>query len=499
MSIICCAFMLILAACDGKDPGPAVTTETSTVVDTAAPGTDPFGTDDDGDGFTEHDGDCDDANPLVHVAAEDTPGDGVDSDCDNADSPSRWAALADGSYDEAGFGVSMGLGRTLAVGDADLDGTADVFVGAPGSSIYQTQWGAVYHLDGSSLTLVTTWMVSSELDNFGAVLALHDDLTGDGQPDLLAASGYGPAAYVLPASVPGADLLLAPDYAIVTVLESSERRPKWMSVGPDWNGDGVPELVVSMYDTTPVFLEDGIAFLGVLESPYPAVAVTADLTVVAGGTYGTTMSVDLDGDGVDEIAANDLTTGNALYLFDGPTDAPDPVYEAATLVMPLAHGDLDGNGVEDLVISSWNMDDPVVGVRAGRGVIVNRKPAGTHLDPFLEPLQIHAAGSHDWMGSSAAVGDFDGDAQLDLAMAAAGDPYFSDLPGRVQIWLGPITGPLEVADAWFVAHGESPADYFGDSVAAGDVDGDGLDDLVVGAPQWSDASGRVYLFTSGSM
>lgn len=41
--------------------------------------------DEDGDGFSEEDGDCDDSNPDIHPEAEETPGDGVDSNCDGED------------------------------------------------------------------------------------------------------------------------------------------------------------------------------------------------------------------------------------------------------------------------------------------------------------------------------------------------------------------------------------------------------------------------------
>lgn len=42
-------------------------------------------TDIDGDGYSPEDGDCDDDNPDIHPEAEETPGDGIDSNCDGAD------------------------------------------------------------------------------------------------------------------------------------------------------------------------------------------------------------------------------------------------------------------------------------------------------------------------------------------------------------------------------------------------------------------------------
>ena len=85
--------LLGLTAC-GEDPkdtaeDTAVTEETGMVSDTGM--ADLYGVpdtgswDNDGDGYTPEDGDCDDNNPDVNPGAEETPGDGVDSNCDGED------------------------------------------------------------------------------------------------------------------------------------------------------------------------------------------------------------------------------------------------------------------------------------------------------------------------------------------------------------------------------------------------------------------------------
>ena len=80
VSTIALATLLGLTACkEDKQLAP----ETSAlygvdVVDTAY-------LDGDGDGFTPEDGDCDDDNPEVHPEATETPGDGIDSNCDGED------------------------------------------------------------------------------------------------------------------------------------------------------------------------------------------------------------------------------------------------------------------------------------------------------------------------------------------------------------------------------------------------------------------------------
>ena len=78
---IAMATLLGLTACgeDNKLPDTAVSAlYGAEMVDTAY-------WDGDGDGFTPEEGDCDDDNPEIHPEATETPGDGVDSNCDGED------------------------------------------------------------------------------------------------------------------------------------------------------------------------------------------------------------------------------------------------------------------------------------------------------------------------------------------------------------------------------------------------------------------------------
>ena len=71
---------------DGPQPdyGAPDTGETGGQADYGVPDTGIY-VDDDGDGYSEADGDCDDSNAEIHPDATETPGDGIDSNCDGND------------------------------------------------------------------------------------------------------------------------------------------------------------------------------------------------------------------------------------------------------------------------------------------------------------------------------------------------------------------------------------------------------------------------------
>ena len=97
MGGIALATLLGLTACgdEDKDTSTRDTSVTDTAEDTDIVGDtaiavmygvpDTASWDNDGDGYTSEDGDCDDDNADVNPGAEETPGDGVDSNCDGED------------------------------------------------------------------------------------------------------------------------------------------------------------------------------------------------------------------------------------------------------------------------------------------------------------------------------------------------------------------------------------------------------------------------------
>lgn len=102
--------------------------------------------------------------------------------------------------------------------------------------------------------------------------------------------------------------------------------------------------------------------------------------------------------------------------------------------------------------------------------------------------------------SVATAGDVDGDFYSDIIVGAPGAGSPSILPGRAYLYLGSPSGPSPTEDWTSTGDGAARA-RFGHSVAsAGDVNGDGFDDVIVGAPSHDPAAsvtGKAYLYLGG--
>lgn len=275
-----------------------------------------------------------------------------------------------------------------------------------------------------------------------------------------------------------------------------------VSSAGDINGDGVSDVFVGAFENSAVYDAAGAAY--VVFGPVSGVSSLSGADVTLRGEaaedwlgYAVAGAGDANDDGRDDLLVgapyNDSggSKAGAAYLLFGPLSGVVKAQNADVVFVGEVSADYAGLAV------SWagdtnndNHDDVLIGApyndrggtSAGAAYLFTSMPAG---EVSLEEANciITGAGSSDNAGRSlASAGDTDGDGLADVLIGSPyADPVGTD-SGSVGLFLGPLSGDLSVADADATLSGETTGDRAGwDVQSAGDTNADGYDDVLVAA------------------
>ncbi len=159
-------------------------------------------------------------------------------------------------------------------------------------------------------------------------------------------------------------------------------------------------------------------------------------------------------------------------------------------------GDVDGDGMQEVLVGAYHRNDGLEGSYEGAVYVVDPVASGDQsLDDALRILGSSAGIEAGY--ALAGPGDMDGDGLAEVAIGARYDGTSGEYAGAVYVVAGPATGITTVADADSVWTGEVAGAYAGSALSrAGDVNGDGLADLLVGSRRQDgtgDSAGAAHL------
>jgi len=453
------------------------------------------------------------------------------------------------------FGVQVAdkMGQSLATGDFNADGTDDILIGADeadGPSNGRTAAGEAYIIFGSPALADVIDMATGAADVtiYGAEANDHlaedvlatGDFNNDGFADALIAARYadgpgntrpdaGEVYLVFGSASMGSSVDIASAQQDVTIYgaDAGDHLAGSVAVG-DVNGDGTDDILLGIRDGDgPANARNnaGEAYV-IFGSPALGGAIDlatggADLTI-----YGTRASDHLgfslaSGDFTGDGTADILVTAPWAY---GPGDPPRLAGEAYVVfgspdlsgVIDIASsqqdftiygvdiqdelgsaaaGDLNGDGVDDIVLVAFRGDGPL-NARPTAGdayALFGPIAQGGVVDLALseQDLTIYGADSDDKLAQyvySLTVGDFNGDGVDDILVgtaAADGPDNSRNLSGESYVIFGRpgLGGTIDFAtsEEIIIIYGAADGDKLG-SVAAGDVNGDGVDEVLVAAP-----------------
>ena len=410
-----------------------------------------------------------------------------------------WKVEGNGAY--AHYGSSV-----FTAGDVNGDGYSDVIVGAPGRHDHaDVGFADVFHGSPDTLEETATWTKASNQEGalFGFSVSSAGDVNGDGYGDVIVGSPYwdgGQAfegqAWVYLGWYNG--LQTSPDWYEQLDAENIQFGFSVSGAG-DVNGDGYDDVIVGapFYDSPQV--EEGAAFV-YLGSDI-GLSNTSDWSKASDNTgaqfgYSVSSAGDVNGDGYADIIVGapflDDEGSAWVYLgspngtiskphWYGKNDQADSEYGTSVGTA----GDVNRDGYSDVIVGAPRWDNGQV--NEGGVYVYLGSPGGLSTKYTWRQDSDTALALYGYSVDTA--GDVNGDGFSDFIVGA---PYYengSEGEGKAYVYLG-AAGSLSLSPVWEKESNQLSAHYGCSVGTAGDVNGDGYADIIVGADLWDDGEGQ---------
>ncbi len=473
-------------------------------------------------GYVANAEDCLDSDATVSPAGTEVCFDGLDNDCDGTSNSCGIEGDIDLSTADAQFrgsnaddyaGTSVG-----AAGDWNNDGYADFMIGAWGNDAGGSGAGAIYVVTGGTVgvndldTVAVARILGGDAsDGAGWAVASVGDWDADGQDDVAVAAWYDDgggtdagAAYIVEGGRTGDIDLSSGARTILLGEDAGDYAGYALAGGADVDGDGYDDLVVGGPGADDGGSLSGVAWL----VPGPTAGAIdlsgSEATMIGESTSdqaGTSVALvgDSNGDGLGDVLVGAVGDGSggagagAAYLLLGPVSGDVDLGSADLTCVGENLGDQAGYAVSTAGdTNSDGYDDFLVGAPyydygaadAGAAYLLLGNAHSGNFDLSGADGAVAGEGGDDGAGWAVApAGDMDGDGDDDILVGSVLEDAGGNNAGAAYLVYGPVSGFATLLSASAKLIGEREGDYAGNTIAGvGDTNGDGKSDILVGAP-----------------